>query len=124
VEIFVQLGSCNMGSFVSFLKSGILRDAKYGMAGGVPAIMCNCWCNVSCEDVWELVTCEEGGAPPPCGGGLVCELCWVLVPKKVDPIKLGSRTMALTVLCECCVDVSTKWGKPPKIGGIFCKCLE
>ena len=34
VGILGHVGSCNIGSFMSLLKSGMLRDVKYGMAGG------------------------------------------------------------------------------------------
>jgi hypothetical protein len=34
VGILGHVGSCNIGSFVSLLKSGMLREAKYGMWGG------------------------------------------------------------------------------------------
>jgi hypothetical protein len=38
-----HVGSCNIGSFVSLLKSDMLRDTKYGMGGGsgglVPAMV-------------------------------------------------------------------------------------
>jgi hypothetical protein len=44
VGIAGQLGLCNIGSFVSFVRSGILRDAKYGIwSGGLglaPAMLC------------------------------------------------------------------------------------
>jgi hypothetical protein len=43
VGIFGQVGSCNMVSFVSFVKYGILRDAKYCMEGRVPTISCDAW---------------------------------------------------------------------------------
>jgi hypothetical protein len=42
VGIFGHVGSCNIGSLVSLIKSGMLRDAKYGMGGGgglVPAMV-------------------------------------------------------------------------------------
>ena len=43
VGILGHVGSCKMGSFVSLVKSGMLRDAKYGMGGGsgglVPAMV-------------------------------------------------------------------------------------
>jgi hypothetical protein len=43
VGILGHVGSCNIGSFMSLLKSGMLRDAKYGMGGGggglVPAMV-------------------------------------------------------------------------------------
>ena len=34
VGILGHVGSCNIGSFMSLLKLGMLRDAKYGMGGG------------------------------------------------------------------------------------------
>jgi hypothetical protein len=34
VGIAGHVGSCNMGSFVSLLRSGMLREAKYGMWSG------------------------------------------------------------------------------------------
>jgi hypothetical protein len=44
VGIAGQLGLCNIGSFVSFVRSGILREAKYGIwSGGLglaPAMLC------------------------------------------------------------------------------------
>jgi hypothetical protein len=33
VGILGHVGSCKMGSFMSLVKSGMLRDAKYGMGG-------------------------------------------------------------------------------------------
>jgi hypothetical protein len=33
VGILGHVGSCKIGSFMSLLKSGMLRDAKYGMGG-------------------------------------------------------------------------------------------
>jgi hypothetical protein len=39
VGIFDQVGSCNMGSFINLVKYGMLRDAKYGMDGGVPTMV-------------------------------------------------------------------------------------
>jgi hypothetical protein len=43
VGIAGHVGSCNIGSFVSLLKSGMLREAKYGMWSGggglVPAMV-------------------------------------------------------------------------------------
>jgi hypothetical protein len=43
VGIVGHVGSCNIGSFVSLLKSGMLREAKYGMWSGggglVPAMV-------------------------------------------------------------------------------------
>ena len=33
IGILVHVGSCKMGSFVSLVKSGMLRYAKYGMGG-------------------------------------------------------------------------------------------
>jgi hypothetical protein len=43
VGILGQVGSCNMGSFTILVKYGMLRDAKYGMDGGVPAMVCDGW---------------------------------------------------------------------------------
>jgi hypothetical protein len=40
VGMFGQVGSCSIGSFVSLVKFEILRDAKYGMAGDVPTMLC------------------------------------------------------------------------------------
>jgi hypothetical protein len=44
VGILGQVASCKMGSFMSSIKSGMLRDAKYGkggFGGGLfPAIVC------------------------------------------------------------------------------------
>jgi hypothetical protein len=44
VGILGQVGSCKIGSFVSLVKSRILRDAKYGIGrfggGLVPTIVC------------------------------------------------------------------------------------
>jgi hypothetical protein len=34
VGILGHVGSCNIGSFMSLLKSRMLRDSKYGMGGG------------------------------------------------------------------------------------------
>jgi hypothetical protein len=34
VGILGHVGSCNIGLFVSLLKLGMLRDAKYGIGGG------------------------------------------------------------------------------------------
>jgi hypothetical protein len=34
VAIAGHVGSCNIGSFVSFLRSGMLREAKYGICSG------------------------------------------------------------------------------------------
>ena len=34
VGIAGHVGSCNIGSFVSFLRSGMLREAKYGIWSG------------------------------------------------------------------------------------------
>jgi hypothetical protein len=51
----------------------------------------------------------------------VGELFWVLVPNKVDPSKVDPRIVALTGVCDGCVDVSAKLGTPPKIGGRFLK---
>ena len=34
VGIAGHVGSCNIGSFVSFLRSGMLREAKYGICSG------------------------------------------------------------------------------------------
>ena len=43
VGIAGHVGSCNIGSLVSLLKSGMLREAKYGMWSGsgglVPAMV-------------------------------------------------------------------------------------
>jgi hypothetical protein len=43
VGILGHVGSCKMGSFMSLVKSGMLRDAKYGIGGFggglVPAIV-------------------------------------------------------------------------------------
>jgi hypothetical protein len=43
VGILGHVGSCNIGSFVILLKSGMLMDAKYGMGSGggglVPAMV-------------------------------------------------------------------------------------
>jgi hypothetical protein len=43
VGIAGHVGSCNIGSFVSFLRSGMLREAKYGIWSGggglVPAMV-------------------------------------------------------------------------------------
>jgi hypothetical protein len=33
VGILGQVASCKMGAFVSLVKSGMLRDAKYGKGG-------------------------------------------------------------------------------------------
>jgi hypothetical protein len=74
VEIFDQVGSCNMGSFINLVKSWILSDAKYGIAGVVPTMVCGRGGVFPCEDGWELVPYEEGWALPPCGGVLVGEL--------------------------------------------------
>jgi hypothetical protein len=44
VGILGQVASCKMGSFMSLVKLGMLRDAKYGIGrfggGLVPAIVC------------------------------------------------------------------------------------
>jgi hypothetical protein len=81
--------------------------------------------NVPCEDGWELVPCEEGWAPPPCGGGLVGELFWDIgAQARWIQARLILKQVALTGVCDGCVDVSTKLGTPPKIGGRFLKCLE
>jgi hypothetical protein len=44
VGIAGHVGLCNMGSFVSFVRSGMLREAKYGIwSGGLglaPAMLC------------------------------------------------------------------------------------
>jgi hypothetical protein len=55
VGIFDQVGSCNMGSFFSLVRLGILSEAKKGMIGVGPAML---W-----EEVvpWELVLCEKFG---------------------------------------------------------------
>jgi hypothetical protein len=34
VGIAGHVGSCNIGSFVSLLRSGMLREAKYGICSG------------------------------------------------------------------------------------------
>jgi hypothetical protein len=34
VGIAGHVGLCNMGSFVSFVRSGMLREAKYGIWSG------------------------------------------------------------------------------------------
>ena len=73
---------------------------------------------------WELVLCEKIWALPPCGGGFVCELLGILVPRKVSPSNPESSTVALTGVCDGTVDVSGKLGTPPKIGGKFLKRLE
>jgi hypothetical protein len=43
VSIAGHARSCNIGSFVSFLRSGMLREAKYGICSGgeelVPAMV-------------------------------------------------------------------------------------
>jgi hypothetical protein len=43
VGIAGHVGSCNIGSFVSFLRSGMLREEKYGICSGseglVPAMV-------------------------------------------------------------------------------------
>jgi hypothetical protein len=61
---------------------------------------------------------------PPCGGGFVCELLGILVPRKVAPSNPEPSTVALTGVCDGTVDVSVKLGTPPKIGGKFLKRLE
>jgi hypothetical protein len=53
---------------------------------------------------------------------MICS--WVLVLGKVYPRKDNPRTMELNGVCEGCVDVSSKWGIPPKIRGRLFKCLE
>jgi hypothetical protein len=44
VGILCQVASCKMRSFVSLVKSGMLRDVKYGIGGFggglIPAIVC------------------------------------------------------------------------------------
>ena len=53
VGILGHVGSCNIGSFMSLLKSGMLRDAKYGIGGFggglVPSIVCVGNGSVPCE---------------------------------------------------------------------------
>jgi hypothetical protein len=43
VSIAGHVGSCNIGSFMSLLRSGVLREAKYGICSGgrglVPAMV-------------------------------------------------------------------------------------
>jgi hypothetical protein len=43
VGIADHVGSCNIGSFVIFLRSGMLRESKYGICSGgrglVPAMV-------------------------------------------------------------------------------------
>jgi hypothetical protein len=43
VGILGQVVSCNTRSFISLVKYGMLRDAKYGMYGGVPTMVCDGW---------------------------------------------------------------------------------
>jgi len=88
--IFVQVGSCNMGSFVNFVRSRILSESKKGMIGVGPAMI---W-----EEVvpWELVCCGKVSASPPYGGGFVWELLGILVLRKVAPINLELSTVELT----------------------------
>jgi hypothetical protein len=40
VGIFSQVGLCNMGQFINLVRSGILSDSKYGMAGVFPSMLC------------------------------------------------------------------------------------
>jgi hypothetical protein len=45
VGIAGHVGSCNIGSLVSLVRSGMLREAKYGICSGgggglAPAIVC------------------------------------------------------------------------------------
>jgi hypothetical protein len=47
-----------------------------------------------------------------------------VVPSKVELSNANPRTVSLTSVSEGCVDVSAKWGIPPKIGGRFFKRLE
>jgi hypothetical protein len=43
VGILGHVALCNIGSFVHLLKSGMLRDAKYGMGGGDGGLVPT-WC--------------------------------------------------------------------------------
>jgi len=40
VGMLGQVGSCKIGSFVSLVKYGMLRDAKYGKFGSGAAMVC------------------------------------------------------------------------------------
>jgi hypothetical protein len=44
VGIAGHMGLCNIGSIVSFVRSGMLREAKYGICSGggglAPAMLC------------------------------------------------------------------------------------
>jgi hypothetical protein len=40
VAMLGQVASCNMGSFMSLVKYGMFRDAKYGKLGVGPAMVC------------------------------------------------------------------------------------
>jgi hypothetical protein len=113
VGIFGQVGSCNMGSFISLVRSGILSESKKGMIGVGPAML---WEEVVPR---ELVLCGKVWAPPPCGGGFVWEFLGILVLRKVAPSNPEPSTMALTGVCDGTVDVSVNLGTPPKIGGNF-----
>ena len=46
-------------------------------------------------------------------------LFWIVVPSEVDPSKANPKIVALTGVCAGCIDVSTKLGTPPNIGGRF-----
>jgi hypothetical protein len=118
VGIFDQMGLCNMGAFVSLVRSGILSEAKKCMIGVGPSML---W-----EELvpWELVLCENIWALPPYGGGFVCELLGIFVPIKLPLSNPNPSTISLTSVCDGTTHVSVKLGTPPKIGGKFLKCLE
>jgi len=39
VGIAGHVGSCNIGSFVRLIRSGVLREAKYGMWSGIRGLV-------------------------------------------------------------------------------------
>jgi hypothetical protein len=115
---------------VSFLRTGMLREAKYGIwsgSGGLAPAMVwvagvpNSWGGLGGVVLppWEWVF-----PPLPCKGKLVDGCPWELDPSKVEPIKVDPKIVALMEVWEGWVDELARLGTPPRRGGRFCKRLE
>jgi len=55
VGMLGHMASCKIRSFMSLVKFGMFRDAKYGKMGVGPAMVCGGWKMVPCKEGLELI---------------------------------------------------------------------
>ena len=111
---------------IRLVKSGMLRDAKYGIGGFGGGFVCVGNGLVPWEGFggFVLLPWEEVSPPPPCEGELVDGWPWELDPRKVEPSKADPKIVALTGVWHGWSVELERLGTPPRIGGRFCKHLE